>query len=93
MMAIAGFFLCMLAFVLFGLTNDEHHRRWLGRRPDKERKLRLKYAASLALVAAFFVTCAGLGWVMGPVIWSGEIMLAAGLIFLSFNFAPASKKD
>lgn len=92
MMEILGFLLALIAFGLFGLVNDDHYRDLFGKRPDKLMKKRLKQGASVVLILSFFATCLGRGWVMGPVIWTGEIMLAAGVVFLSFNFMPKDKK-
>lgn len=91
MMAYIGLIVTIVAFLLFGLTNDEHHRRLRGARPDKDVKRTLKYAAALALCLALFMLAFAYGWGMGLIIWSAETMLAAGLVFLSLNFLPDRK--
>lgn len=77
------------AFALFGLAIDDHHQKRLGARPSPQRKRRLRIAAGLALAASAPFTIASRGWIFGPVVWSGEIMLGAAIVFLALNFLPA----
>ena len=52
-MTALAFLLALLAFALFGLSTDEHHRKRLGARPDAVTVLRLRGAAWAAVAAAF----------------------------------------
>ena len=77
------------AFALFGLAMDAHHQQRLGGRPSPQRKRRLRIAACLALAGGAPFAIASRGWIFGPVVWSGEIMLGAAIVFLALNFLPA----
>jgi len=77
------------AFGMLGLAMNDHHQKRLGGRPTPERKRRLRISAYLALVASAPFAIASHGWIFGPVVWSGEIMLGAAIVFLALNFLPA----
>ncbi len=91
-MTIAVLILSLLAFALFALSTDDHHRRRLGRRPDAMLRRRLRVGAWLALAAAFPCAVASRGWVFGPVLWIAVVMLAAGVVFLAANLIPSPKE-
>jgi hypothetical protein len=78
------------AFALFGLANDHHHRARLSRAPSVAVKRRMRRYAWIALALAFPAGVAARGWIMGPILWSGYVMLGAGLVFLALNFLPAN---
>lgn len=78
------------AFVLFGLATDQHHRVRLGRVPGAAAKRQMRRGAWAALALAFLASIAARGWIMGPILWSGYVMLGAGLVFLALNFLPAN---
>jgi hypothetical protein len=81
--------LTTLAFALFGLATDGHHRKRLGRQPDAVTVLTMRGVAWAALAAAFPFAIAAQGWVFGPILWVALVMLGAGLVFLALNFIPA----
>lgn len=83
----------ILAFALFGLADDAHHQRRFGHRASAVVKRRMRAAAGILVVAAFPAAILARGWVFGPILWSGALMLGAGIIFLSLNLlfkAPSS---
>ena len=79
-------FLCILAFVLFWLATDRQHRRRLGRPLPARRAAMLRTGAWLCLAAGFAGSIAVWGSVIGPVAWTGVVMIAAALTFLVVNF-------
>ena len=81
--------LATAAFALFGLATDQHHRARLGRFLNGRVKRQLRLCAWGALALAFPASVAARGWIMGPILWSGYVMLGAGLVFLVLNFWPA----
>ena len=85
-MTLLGLGFALIAFALFGLASDAH-RAWYGARAGAARQ-RMRVAAWAALAISFAAVVAGRGWTMGPVVWLGLIMLAAGMVFLFLNFAP-----
>lgn len=93
-MTVLALILTVLAFALFGLATDVHHRRWRGKVPDTVTALTMRGAAWAALAAAFPFAILAQGWVFGPILWAALVMLGAGLVFLALNFisAPASRK-
>jgi di/tricarboxylate transporter len=93
MTALALFF-AVAAFAALALATDAHHGRWLHARPSPVRKRRLRAGGWIALAASFALAVAGRGWVQGPVVWTGLIMLAAGVVFLFLNLGrqPHAKR-
>lgn len=81
--------LTVTAFALFGLSTDAHHRQRLGRKPDAAAVLRMRGGAWAAMAAAFPFAILAQGWVFGPILWAGLVMLGAALVFLALNFIPA----
>ncbi|MET1756312.1 DUF3325 domain-containing protein [Novosphingobium sp. RD2P27] len=82
----------LLAFALLGLSTDAHHGRRFGRRQTPERKRRMRLAGWISLAIALVPAVASRGWVFGPVLWLGLLMLSAGVVFLFLNFAPAARE-
>ncbi|SEI75529.1 Protein of unknown function [Sphingomonas sp. OV641] len=87
-MTTLAFLLSLAAFGVFGFATDDHHHRLTGRRPTPSWKARSRAAAWVMLALAFVAAIAARGWVFGPVLWFGAIMVAAGLVFLALNFGP-----
>lgn len=83
-----AFCVAIAAFALLGFATDAHHGRWHGSRLSPDRKQRLRTLAWLAFPVSFALTVGARGWVMGPVVWSGLVMLAAAAVFLFLNFVP-----
>jgi uncharacterized membrane protein len=80
MIHIANFLLSLSGFVLLLLAMPRHQQDWLGRKlfPMQRRALRL--SGFTALVLAFVVAGAGLGWAYGAVAWFGWQTVAAALV-------------
>ncbi|MEW9856514.1 DUF3325 domain-containing protein [Novosphingobium sp. M1R2S20] len=89
-MSVLALAAALLAFVLLGLSTDMHHSRHLQGRPAPRRKRGMRGAAWSSLVAALLMSVAARGWVFGPILWFGLVMLSAGIVFLCLNFVPAS---
>jgi hypothetical protein len=84
--------LCAIAgFALFGLAVDTHHQRRLRARPSRFRQRRMRAAAWAMIALAFVPAIASAGWVFGPILWVGAIMLGAAVVFLTLNFVPVAK--
>ena len=83
--------LAAAAFAMLGLASEEHHQRWYGRRPAVEVQRRLRRSAWPVFLVSFAVAVADAGWAIGPVLWCGLVMLAAGAIFLILNFTPRAR--
>ena len=82
------FVLTLLAFLLFALATDTHHLRQLGRRPLPLLKRGLRGGAWAVLAAAFGAAVMARGWVYGPLLWAGAVMLGAGVAYLALNLLP-----
>lgn len=87
-MSLLSLLCAMAAFAVLGLATDEHHLRQFGTRASPLRKRRLRVIAWVALALSFPPAIFARGWVFGPVLWSGLVMLAAGAVFLFLNLAP-----
>lgn len=81
--------LALITFAAFGLSSHAHHRRWFNGRITSAGKGVLRGAAWLTLALSFVAAVAASGWIFGPILWTGVIMLAAGVVFLFLNLAPA----
>lgn len=88
-MTILSLLLALASFALLGIATDGHYQRRFGHRLPATRRQRLRMAAWLALAASTAPAIAAAGWIFGPVIWSGLVMLAAGAVFLVLNLMPA----
>lgn len=88
-MTALAFLLSVAAFALFGLSSHAHHRRWFGGTITSAGKGVLRGGAWLALAFGFVAAVAASGWIFGPVLWFGMIMLGAAVVFLFLNLAPA----
>jgi hypothetical protein len=86
-MSILALILCILAFVSPGLAMEPHHRR-LGGSPGPMAKACMRFVAAAALLLAFLLAILASGWIFGPILWAGEVMLGAGIAFLALNFTP-----
>ena len=74
-----------LALALFGLSTDAHHQRRFGTRPQPQRQRGMRMAAWAAVAICFPLAVASHGWVFGPILFAGILMLGAGLVFLALN--------
>ncbi|QDX27537.1 DUF3325 domain-containing protein [Sphingomonas suaedae] len=81
--------LAVLAFALFGLATPDHHRKRIGRALVPAIARRMRIAAWGALIFSFPPAILAQGWVFGPILWVGLLMLGAGSVFLILNLAPA----
>lgn len=80
--------LAVLAFGCLGSATDDHQQRLTGRRLASATKAGWRAGAWVALAVAFGSAVAARGWVFGPVLWCGVVMLAAGIVFVALNFMP-----
>ena len=80
--------LAIAAFALFGLATDKHHQRQFRQRPTGRRAMRMRGAAWAMIAAAFASAVAAQGWIFGPILWAGTIMLGAGVAFVCLNVRP-----
>lgn len=83
--------LSALAFTLFGLSTAEHYRRRLGRAPAVVMVRCMRLGAWAALLLSFPPAILAQGWVFGPILWTGSVMLGAGLLFLALNLLPSGE--
>ncbi|WP_422057668.1 DUF3325 domain-containing protein [Sphingomonas sp.] len=83
--------LSALAFALFALSTFDHHQRRLGRAPTVAAVRRMRLGAWAALPLSFPPAILAQGWVFGPILWVGSVMLGAGLLFLALNLLPAGE--
>lgn len=74
-----------LALALFGLSTDAHYQRRFGTRPSAQRQQAMRTAAWTAVAVCFPLAVASHGWVFGPILFAGALMLGAGLVFLALN--------
>jgi hypothetical protein len=88
-MILLSLFCITVGFALFGLAMDDHHQKRLGRRPSSALKHRMRICAYIALVVSTPFAVISHGWIFGPVVWSGAIMLGAATVFVTLNFLPA----
>ncbi len=88
-MSILSLVLSTAAFVLLGLATDAHHRRRFGSCPQPGRRMMLRTAGWLALVASVSAAILARGWIFGPILSAGAIMAGAGIAFLALNLIPA----
>jgi predicted aminopeptidase len=89
-MTILGLLLATIAFALFGIATDAHHRGFFGARADRTKARRMRGAGWVLLAAAIPAAIAAQGWIYGPVLWFATLMLGAGIVFLALNLFPAS---
>lgn len=85
--------LAVLAFAMFGLSMSDHHRRWLGRTPAATTVGRMRIGAWAALALSVPPAILAQGWVFGPILWAGSVMLGAGLVFLALNLLPDGERN
>jgi hypothetical protein len=91
-MSLITLILAIAAFLLFALSTNEHHQRRLGKRPSAETRRRMRIAAWALVGVAFVPALIASGGVIGPILWAGTLMLAAGLVFLTLNLSPAWRR-
>lgn len=91
-MIVAALICSLAAFALFGCATEAHHLKRFGRRPTPVRRVRMRQIAWIALILSFGLSVAARGWVFGPVVWPGLLMLAAGAVFLCLNLVPEPKR-
>jgi len=84
----AAVLVCILAFLLFGLATEAHHRRRCAGPLSSRRRRLLRIGAWSALAVAFVLAIAAAGWIFGPVLWTGAVMAGAAAAFLALNLLP-----
>jgi len=89
-MSVLAFLLAVIGFAALGLATDQHYRRRFGLLPAPARKRRLRMAGWALIAISLVPPVIGSGWIFGPVIAFGTVMLGAGAAFLLLNFLPSS---
>lgn len=84
-MTLIALILATAAFALFAVTSDPHARRFAFVPVGNALRRRWRWAAWALLIAALPPSIAASGWVVGPILWSGLVMLGAGLVFVTLN--------
>ena len=87
-MSIVALILAIAGFALFASGSEPHARRFPVAQ-DKPAKRRRRYAGGVVLAAAFPPAIIASGWIFGPILWSGMVMLGAGLVFVTLNLLTA----
>ena len=80
----------VVAFTLFGLSTDAHHRRRFGAVPSSGMRRTLRWGAWAAVAACCTLAFSAKGAVFGTVFSLGALMIGAAAVFLVLNLAPAS---
>lgn len=78
----------LLAFALFGLSDDNHHHRRLGARASLARKRDFRRGGWIAIALCCALAFAANGPVYGAIFWLGALSFGAATVFLLLNFLP-----
>lgn len=91
-MTLLALILATFGFALFAVASEPHARRFAFVPVGNAPRRRWRRAGWIALIAALPPSVAASGWVFGPVLWSGLVMLGAGLVFVTLNliFPPVA---
>lgn len=92
-MTLLALAIAMLAMALFGLSTPDHHARRIGGHLLPIQRQRYRLAAWSAVVAAAVPAITQRGWIFGPLLWAGSMMLGAGVVFLALNLLPSSPRQ
>lgn len=84
-MTLIALILTTFGFALFAVASDRHARRFAFVPVGNALRRRWRRAGWIALIAALAPSVAASGWVIGPILWSGLVMLGAGLVFATLN--------
>lgn len=87
-MSLFGCILAAVAFLLLGLATDGHFRRLCGQPPGSAWRARFRTGGWALMALSAVPMVAAQGWILGPVAWTGALMLGAGIAFLILNLAP-----
>lgn len=90
-MTLLSLILATFGFALFALASEPHARRFAIAPVGKPQRRRWRQGGWIALTAALPPSIAASGWIFGPILWSGLVMLGAGLVFAVLNlvYPPA----
>lgn len=90
-MTLIALILATIGFVLLAVASEPHARRFAFIPVGNALRRQWRRVGWLLLVAALPPSVASNGWVFGPILWSGVVMLGAGLVFVALNliFPPA----
>jgi hypothetical protein len=84
--------LCLLvavvSFMLFGLSNEHHHRRRLQVHLLAKRKRLLRLLAWIGIALCLTLAFGAVGHVYGAMLWIGSLSFGAAVSFLYLNLAP-----
>jgi len=84
---IAPLIVAVVAFLLFGMASDLHHRRWLQRACSARRAAVLRTAAWACVGLDLPLSMLAEGRVFGPIVWVATLMAGAATTFCLLNFA------
>lgn len=84
-MTLIALILTTAAFASFALASEPHARRFAFAPVGNALRRRWRWAAWAMLAAALPPSIVASGWVFGPILWSGLVMLGAGLVFVTLN--------
>ena len=88
-MTLLALLLAILAFALFGIASDAHCKRVFARLPSAAGRQKMRVAGWAAAALACPASVGAQGWIFGPVLWAGVLMLGAGIVYLSLNLIVA----
>ena len=91
-MTLLGLLAALAAFGLLGLATDAHHGRWLHARPSTTRKRVMRRTAWLLIAACSALAIGAHGFVFGPIVWIGLVMLGGAFAFLMLNFVAPGRR-
>lgn len=80
--------LALVAFALFGLATDRHHRDRIGGNLPPTRKRALRIIAWLLVALSAVPAFMAQGAIFGGIFWLGALSIGASAIFLLLNLVP-----
>ena len=87
-MSVLSLLLATAAFALLGLATDAHHHGKFAAYPTARRRWMLRLGGWLALITSVPPAMLAQGWIFGPILWAGAIMVGGGIAFLTLNLIP-----
>ena len=88
-MTLLALLLAIVAFSLFGAASDAHCKHVFAALPTASDRRKMRTAGWTAIALSFPASVGAQGWVFGPVLWVGLLMLGAGIVYLSLNLMVA----
>ena len=87
---LSGAALAFSGFAATSLTMDRHYAdiHGRGKECDTRTRLRLRALGWLGLLLSFIACIGASGWHLGPVLWCGELSIAAWILTLLLQYHP-----